>query len=143
MPRQIRIVVVLPAPFAPRNPKTSPLATSNASRSNARVAPKRFVTWSIDRLIRARIAGISRDPRPTGDRSHHLCDECRYDGDDDHDEPVLQIQRSRPKGRGKNRYVRDRGLDRHHSESREQEKPVDWQSVDRLADAAVRVGPHG
>jgi hypothetical protein len=44
MPRQIRIVVVLPAPFAPRKPKTWPRATSNASPSRAVVAPKRFVT---------------------------------------------------------------------------------------------------
>ena len=44
IPRQIRIVVVLPAPFAPRKPKTSPGRTSNVSPSRAVVAPNRFVT---------------------------------------------------------------------------------------------------
>ena len=40
IPRQIRIVVVLPAPFAPRKPKTSPRPTSKVSPSRAIVRPE-------------------------------------------------------------------------------------------------------
>ena len=38
-PQSIRMVVVLPAPFAPRNPKISPAGTENESASTALVRP--------------------------------------------------------------------------------------------------------
>ena len=38
----IRIVVVLPAPFAPRKPKTSPGPTLKLTPSRAAIAPKRL-----------------------------------------------------------------------------------------------------
>src|SRR5437899_3198811 len=38
----ILIVVVLPAPFGPRKPKTSERSISNATRSTATLSPKRF-----------------------------------------------------------------------------------------------------
>ena len=42
---RIRTVVVLPAPFGPRNPKTSPRATvKDTSRTAVRV-PKTLVRW--------------------------------------------------------------------------------------------------
>ena len=41
-PSAIRIVVVLPAPFAPRNPNTWPCGTSNARSSRATTLPKRL-----------------------------------------------------------------------------------------------------
>ena len=37
--RQTRIVVVFPAPFAPRNPKTSPGPTEKLTPSSARTVP--------------------------------------------------------------------------------------------------------
>ena len=52
------MVVVLPAPFAPRKPKTSPWPTSNVKRSSAVVLPNRLVTWSISRLTTPRIAAF-------------------------------------------------------------------------------------
>ena len=69
-PRAIRIVVVLPAPFAPRKPKTSPLGTSKVSPSSATTLPKRLWRSSICRLIaRGRWAGSpaedSPGPRPS------------------------------------------------------------------------------
>src|SRR5690349_8519931 len=47
-PQSIRMVVDLPAPLLPRNPKISPRATSNDTRSTATNWPKRRVrsrTW--------------------------------------------------------------------------------------------------
>jgi hypothetical protein len=41
-PRIIRSVVVLPAPFGPRNPVTIPGSTSKLTPSTALTAPKRF-----------------------------------------------------------------------------------------------------
>jgi len=38
----VRTVVVLPAPFGPRNPNTSPRPTSKETSSNAMRSPKRF-----------------------------------------------------------------------------------------------------
>ena len=43
----MRTVVVLPAPFGPRNPNTSPLATLSDRPSTAVRSPKRFVRFSI------------------------------------------------------------------------------------------------
>ena len=45
----MRTVVVLPAPFGPRNPNTSPLATRSDKLSTAVRSPKRFVRFSISR----------------------------------------------------------------------------------------------
>ena len=43
----MRIVVVFPAPFGPRNASTSPLATEKLTRSRAVCCPYRFVTcWT-------------------------------------------------------------------------------------------------
>ena len=50
MPRQIRMVVVLPAPLAPRKPKIAPRGTLNSIPSSAVTCPKRLVTRSISRL---------------------------------------------------------------------------------------------
>jgi hypothetical protein len=41
----IRTVVVLPAPFGPRNPNTSPLATLNETSDTAVRPPKSLVRW--------------------------------------------------------------------------------------------------
>src|ERR1019366_2380860 len=42
---RIRTVVVLPAPFGPRNPTTSPPATLNDTSDTAVRAPKTLVRW--------------------------------------------------------------------------------------------------
>jgi hypothetical protein len=55
---RMRMVVVLPAPFGPRNANTSPLATEKLTRSRAVCCPYRFVIcwtsiihmWWLDRL---------------------------------------------------------------------------------------------
>ena len=47
-PLSIRIAVVFPAPFAPRNPKISPFLTSNEILSTAVNAPNLFVRFSTD-----------------------------------------------------------------------------------------------
>src|SRR3984885_14057312 len=41
----VRTVVVLPAPFGPRNPNTSPLATLNETSDTAVRPPKTLVRW--------------------------------------------------------------------------------------------------
>src|SRR5204862_5451548 len=41
----VRTIVVLPAPFGPRKPKTSPRATVNDTSSKARRGPNRLVRW--------------------------------------------------------------------------------------------------
>src|SRR2546423_8415330 len=76
-PRAMRIVVVLPAPFAPRKPKTWPRGTSNDRPSRAWTAPNRLARRSTTRDMRPRIVGGSGpapDPkvRPGGppDRRH-------------------------------------------------------------------------
>src|SRR5437764_387676 len=45
----VRTVVVLPAPFGPRKPKTSPWPTLNDRSSKARRSPNRFERWSTSR----------------------------------------------------------------------------------------------
>jgi hypothetical protein len=42
----MRMEVDLPAPFGPRNPKTSPRSTENETPSTARFAPNNFVRLS-------------------------------------------------------------------------------------------------
>src|SRR5437763_6858983 len=54
-PVRIRIAVVLPAPFAPRKPDTSPAATSKEMPSTAVKVPKRRVS------SRASMAGVDGD----------------------------------------------------------------------------------
>src|SRR5262252_10851812 len=44
MPHSMRMVVLLPEPFGPRNANTSPVRTSNDTRSTATRSPKRFVS---------------------------------------------------------------------------------------------------
>src|SRR6202166_4131173 len=46
-PQRMRIVVDLPAPLGPRNPKISPRFTSSETRSTAVKSPKRFTRFSI------------------------------------------------------------------------------------------------
>src|SRR6516165_5283076 len=45
-PQRMRIVVDLPAPLGPRNPKISPGATSRETRSTAMKSPKRLTRFS-------------------------------------------------------------------------------------------------
>ncbi len=54
-PVSIRIVVVLPDPFGPRNPNTSPQATSNVMPSTAANVPYLLVT------SRMRTTGLAAD----------------------------------------------------------------------------------
>ncbi len=56
----MRIVVVLPAPFGPRKPTTSPGSTLNERSSTARTAPKRLV-----RLVHV-MAGVTGSSLPSG-----------------------------------------------------------------------------
>src|SRR6185436_10821632 len=46
-PHSIRMAVVLPAPFAPRKPKISPLCTSSVISFAAIKSPKRLVSLSV------------------------------------------------------------------------------------------------
>src|ERR1700686_2259 len=46
-PQRIRMVVDLPAPLGPRNPKISPRFTSSETRSTAVKSPKRLTRFSI------------------------------------------------------------------------------------------------
>src|SRR5664280_3695869 len=67
MSRTIRIVVVLPAPFAPRNPKTWPGSTAKLIPSRAWVSPKRFrrsVIWRLMSWRGAPFAGRMGSCRP-------------------------------------------------------------------------------
>src|SRR5512134_417109 len=52
-PRTIRIVVVFPAPFAPRNPNTSPGRTAKVRPSSAWTSPKRLRSPSILSIARS------------------------------------------------------------------------------------------
>src|SRR3954470_1849032 len=68
--RTVRIVVVLRAPFGPRNPKTSPAMTSRLTSSIPRWAPYVFVSCSV-RMI-AVISILSRWDAGGGRRSLRL-----------------------------------------------------------------------
>src|SRR5439155_26798266 len=62
-----RMVVVLPAPFGPRNPRISPLFTSKETPSTAFVSPKRFTrsrTWIMELLSLSPMLGLH--PAPLG-----------------------------------------------------------------------------
>ena len=68
-PRIMRRVVVLPAPFGPRNPVTPPGCTSKLRSSTARFGPKCFVrlrTWITARpfeSLRPKLPAIEVLPR--------------------------------------------------------------------------------
>src|SRR5512134_826037 len=57
MPRIMRIVVVFPAPFGPRNPVIDPLWTTKLTSSTARNSPKSFVTDSSSRTFKGQGCG--------------------------------------------------------------------------------------
>src|SRR5581483_6599890 len=63
-PSKVRSVVVLPAPFGPRNPHTSPGSTVNVRSSTAFTAPNRLVRWrtSIARAVPAGTTGADASP---------------------------------------------------------------------------------
>ena len=63
MSRTIRMVVVLPAPFAPRNPKTWPGSTAKLIPSRARVSPNCFRRSVIWRLMSGRGAPFAERMR--------------------------------------------------------------------------------
>jgi hypothetical protein len=56
----IRTVVVLPAPFGPRNPNTSPLPTLNDTSSTALLPPKTLLRWLTSIAAAPLIAGLFR-----------------------------------------------------------------------------------
>jgi hypothetical protein len=58
---RIRTVVVLPAPFGPRNPNTSPLATRNETSDTAVRPPKTLVRW-----LTSMAAGLLTAGMPAG-----------------------------------------------------------------------------
>jgi len=47
----MRIVVVFPAPFGPRKPKTSPAVSSKETSETTSRRPNRFVSASAERTI--------------------------------------------------------------------------------------------
>src|SRR5687767_303234 len=51
IPAIIRSVVVLPAPFGPRNPNSSPFGTTRSSESTAVKEPYRFVSEVISIIV--------------------------------------------------------------------------------------------
>jgi len=62
---RILMVVVLPAPFGPRRPKSSPLGTWSESPSSATTSFRRrrivpVVTWKVRRMSRSSIAFTAR-----------------------------------------------------------------------------------
>src|SRR3954454_10223663 len=71
-PRSIRIVVVSPAPFGPRNPVTLPCGTENVSPSTATVDLKRFVS-ALASIAGAAPGGDDIDAEPTGAPRYAAC----------------------------------------------------------------------
>src|SRR5436190_10721142 len=69
-PRISRIVVVLPAPFGPRNPVIRPGSMVNDSWSTASLSPKR--------LVRPRASIIVDPPQARGPRARPPEQVCRY-----------------------------------------------------------------
>ena len=72
----MRIVVVLPAPFAPRNPKTWPRGASNERPSSATTDPETlgeavdfegYRSGQDRRLAATRPSGTTRNARPMSD----------------------------------------------------------------------------
>src|SRR6266496_3809149 len=129
MSRTIRIVVVLPAPFAPRNPKTSPGRTLKVTPSRATTLPNRLCSASMTRvMVEAASAGwYGRDPRtehgPLGNprRAANRPDDLRdHGGREGHDRdqgPVESIQACGPECLGQWIDVRNRCLHGHDSEA--------------------------
>src|SRR4051812_8262083 len=74
-PARMRSVVLLPAPFGPRNPTTSPLSTRNETSFTASCAPYRFERWSTSNtrslLPPARRERRRRGPVSGTDRQRH------------------------------------------------------------------------
>src|SRR5579863_49868 len=58
-PQRIRMVVDLPAPLGPRNPKISPRFTSSETRSTAVKSPNRLTRFSI-RTAEPEVSGGTR-----------------------------------------------------------------------------------
>src|SRR5437879_4223172 len=60
-----RMVVVLPAPFGPRNPKTSPCSTTRSTSMIPRWAPYDLVSFSVS-MIAVMAAPLSGEPEAQG-----------------------------------------------------------------------------
>ncbi len=60
---RVRTVVVLPAPFGPRKPKTSPHPTSKETSSNATRSPNRFERISTE-SARSRLSWLNGGTPP-------------------------------------------------------------------------------
>ena len=71
-PRIIRSVVLLPAPFGPRNPVTRPGFTSNERSSTAVTSPNRFVRL-LTEMAGEPIGSVSRAIRPVFHPSMFAC----------------------------------------------------------------------
>src|SRR4051812_7432558 len=75
-PSTIRSVVVLPAPFGPRNPTIRPSSTVNDRSSTASTSPKRFVSpatsiaCAIGELLSSRPGGSAHARRTSGGKLH-------------------------------------------------------------------------
>ena len=76
----MRMVVVLPAPFGPRKPRTSPCSTASVMPSTAVSAPNFLVRWSRtimrgpSTLDRARPGRLLRPSSRAGEGSRNLCE---------------------------------------------------------------------
>src|SRR5579864_6520473 len=70
-PQRMRMVVDLPAPLGPRNPKISPRFTSSETRSTAVKSPKRFTRLSI-RTAGPEVSGGTRRLLPAHQRDEHV-----------------------------------------------------------------------
>src|SRR6266436_9365181 len=77
-PHRIRMVVGLPAPLGPRNPKISPCLTSREILFTATKSPKRLVRFSI-RTAGPFALGSTRHLRPPDQGNEHVF-ERRRDG---------------------------------------------------------------
>src|SRR5712691_8511774 len=69
IPHSMRMVVVLPDPFGPRNANTSPSPTSNDRRSTAIRSPYLFVNSRASTATGIRL--IQRLAEPVGAQSEH------------------------------------------------------------------------
>src|SRR5260370_39273617 len=70
-PHRMRIVVDLPAPLGPRNPKISPRFTSSETRSTAVKSPKRLTRSSI-RTAGPEVSGGTRRLLFSHQRDEHV-----------------------------------------------------------------------
>src|ERR1051326_9126938 len=130
--------VVLPAPFGPMMPKTSPSATSKLTSASASRTPKRFYTW---RTERSASWGMCEPP----DAAHHANQSIRLEEHHDDQQSAVDEKEGIAQRRNRQKFDLQRAEDQRTEErtddgadAADDRHQHDAQAQSKVQDAARR-----